>query len=353
MEEDRMGTIWFVLVALMLAMYVLLDGFDLGAGAIYFFVARNETEKRMIYRAIGPVWDGNEVWLLATGGTLFFTFPRLYAAGFSGFYLPLMIVLWLLMLRGLALELRSHIQSVVWSGLWDGLFFTGSTLLAIFYGAALGNVVRGVPLNAQGYFFEALWTDFNPGSAIPGVLDWYTILVGLLALAALMLHGAHYVAHKTDGFLNNRCRGFARRVWVATTVLTLVTTVATFEIKPALLAGFGARPWGVIFPILAVGGLSAIWWSHRHQHDGRSLIASGAYLAGMLTSAAFTLYPAVLPATDPTHSLTIENSAAPTYGLVVGLVWWVLAMPLAAVYFVLIYRLFRGKVRSGNGDASY
>jgi cytochrome d ubiquinol oxidase subunit II len=348
-----MESLWFALVALMLAMYVLLDGFDLGAGAIYFFVARTDTERRMVLRSIGPVWDGNEVWLLAAGGTLFFTFPRLYAAGFSGFYLPLMIVLWLLMLRGLALELRSHIHGVVWSGLWDGLFFIGSTLLAVFYGAALGNVVRGVPLNAQGYFFEPLWTDFNPAGVTPGVLDWYTILVGLLALAALVLHGAHYVALKTEHSVNSRCRMLAGRAWVATTVLTLLTTVATFAIRPALLAGFAARPWGVVFPILAVGGLGAIWWSHHHQHDGRSLMGSGAYLAGMLTSAAFTLYPAVLPATDPTYSLTIENAAAPTYGLVVGLVWWVLGMLLALVYFVLIYRLFRGKVRPADGDTGY
>src|SRR6266568_8057063 len=140
-----METVWFALVAFMLGMYLVLDGFDLGAGAIHLFAARTAPERRQILRAIGPVWDGNEVWLIAAGGTLFFSFPRLYAAAFSGFYLPLMIVLWLLMLRGLALELRSHIQNAVWLGLWDGLFFVGSTFLAVFYGAALANVVRGVP----------------------------------------------------------------------------------------------------------------------------------------------------------------------------------------------------------------
>src|SRR5229473_8361116 len=134
-----METLWFILVGFMLTMYVVLDGFDLGVGAIHLFVAKTDDERRLVLQAIGPVWDGNEVWLVAAAGTLFFTFPRLYGASFSGFYLPLMIVLWLLMLRGLAVELRSHIQSVVWSGLWDGLFFIGSTLLAVFYGAALAN----------------------------------------------------------------------------------------------------------------------------------------------------------------------------------------------------------------------
>jgi cytochrome d ubiquinol oxidase subunit II len=348
-----MESLWFVLVALMLAVYVLLDGFDLGAGAIHPFVARTEVERRMVYQAIGPVWDGNEVWLLAAGGTLFFTFPRLYAAAFSGFYLPLMIVLWLLMLRGLALELRSHIQNAVWSDLWDGLFFVGSTLLAIFYGAALANVIRGVPLDAQGYFFEPLWTDFNPSGPTPGILDWYTILVGLLALAALVLHGAHYIAFKTEGSVNSRARALARRAWLATLVLTIFATIVTFTVRPGLFSSFVARPWGVVFPMLAVGGLGAIWWSHVQRHDGRGLVASGAYLAGMLTSAAFTLYPAVLPAVDPSHTLTVANAAGPTYGLVVGLVWWTVGMLLAAVYFVLIYRLFRGKVRPVEGDVGY
>ncbi|HEX8966824.1 MAG TPA: cytochrome d ubiquinol oxidase subunit II, partial [Chloroflexota bacterium] len=237
-----METLWFALVALMLAVYVLLDGFDLGAGAIHPFVAKNDTERRMVYRAIGPVWDGNEVWLLAAGGTLFFTFPRLYAAGFSGFYLPLMIVLWLLMLRGLSVELRAHIHNPVWSGLWDGLFFLGSFLLAIFYGAALGNVVRGVPLDAQGYFFEPLWTDFNPAAALPGVLDWYTVLVGGLALAALVMHGANYLAFKTEAELNQRCRDVGRLAFAATVLLTLIVTVATFALRPTLLSSFGARP---------------------------------------------------------------------------------------------------------------
>src|ERR671927_1852652 len=139
-----MPTLWFILVAFMLTMYVLLDGFDLGAGVIHLAAAKTDAERRTIIRAIGPVWDGNEVWLIAAGGTLFFTFPLLYASSFSGFYLPLFIVLWLLMLRGLSIELRGHIADLMWASFWDAVFFLGSSLLAIFFGAALGNVVRGV-----------------------------------------------------------------------------------------------------------------------------------------------------------------------------------------------------------------
>jgi cytochrome d ubiquinol oxidase subunit II len=345
--------LWFVLVALMLAMYVLFDGFDLGAGAIHPFVATSESNKRLLYRAIGPVWDGNEVWLLAAGGTLFFTFPPVYASGFSGFYLPLTIVLWLLMLRGLALELRAHMPGTVWAGLWDGAFFLGSALLAVFFGAALGNVIRGVPLDAEGNFFEPLWTDFNPTSQTPGVLDWYTVLVGLLALAALVMHGSHFIAMKTEDEVNARCRRLARGALWATAGLTILATAATFAIRPSLLSSFATRPWGVIFPLLAIGGLAGVWWSHHKLQDGRSLMASGAYLAGMLTSAAFAVYPALLPAVDPAYSLTVFNSAAPIYGLLVGLVWWVIGMGLAGMYFVLIYRLFRGKVRVGDGEATH
>src|SRR5271154_4264294 len=155
-----MGAIWFCLVALMIAVYVLLDGVDLGAGAIHLLVAKTDDERRQVLASIGPVWDGNEVWLLAAGGTMYFAFPSLYASGFSGFYLPLIMVLWLLIVRGASIEFRNHIRSDVWQPMLDFLFCASSLSLAVFYGAALGNVVRGVPLDATGYFFEPLWTNF-------------------------------------------------------------------------------------------------------------------------------------------------------------------------------------------------
>jgi cytochrome bd ubiquinol oxidase subunit II len=221
-------TIWFICVALMVTMYVLLDGFDLGAGAVHLFAARNDRERRTIMRAIGPVWDGNEVWLIAAGGTLFFAFPTLYASGFSGFYLPLIIVLWLLMIRGLSIELRGHINDPMWTSFWDAAFFVGSSLLVIFYGAALGNVVRGVPLDETGNFFQPLWTDFSPFSRTPGILDWYTVLIGLLALSTLVVHGSNFIAVKTEDDLNARSRRIARRFSFATVLLTGLAIPATF-----------------------------------------------------------------------------------------------------------------------------
>jgi cytochrome d ubiquinol oxidase subunit II len=338
-------TVWFICVASMVVMYVLLDGFDLGAGAIHLFAARNERERRTIIRAIGPVWDGNEVWLIAAGGTLFFAFPLLYASGFSGFYLPLIIVLWLLMIRGLSIELRGHIGNPLWASFWDAMFFIGSALLAIFFGAALGNVVRGVPLNQGGYFFQPLWTDFRPFSTNPGILDWYTILIGLLALATLVVHGANFVAVKTENELNARSGRIARIFAFVLVVLTVLGTVATFWVRPEMLSSFNERPYGYVLPLVAIAGLAGMIYFNLRRHDRAAFLSSSAYIVGMLTSTVFAVYPNVLPAVIPENSLTIQNASASQYGMTVGLIWWSIGMVLAAVYFVLIYRLFRGKVR--------
>jgi cytochrome d ubiquinol oxidase subunit II len=345
-----MPTLWFILVAFMLTMYVLLDGFDLGAGIIHLVAARTDTERRFVLRAIGPVWDGNEVWLIAAGGTLFFTFPLLYASSFSGFYLPLIIVLWLLMVRGVSIELRSRFSNVVWASFWDGMFFIGSALLAIFYGAALGNVIRGVPLNPQGYFFEALWTDFNPFSANPGILDWYTILTGLLAFVVLLAHGANFIAVKTEGVLNERARRISRIGWLITIPLAVLASIATFFVQPQVYTSFAQRPWGIIFPLIAFVGLLGAGFFNFRKHDMAALLSSGTFILGMLTSAAFSLYPIVLPAVNRAYSLTINNASASQYGLVVGLIWWSVGIVLAVIYFIFTYRRFRGKVTAASSQ---
>src|SRR5258708_3407826 len=218
-----MGTIWFCLVAFMIAMYVLLDGFDLGAGTIHLWVAKTDEERQQVLASIGPVWDGNEVWLIAAGGTMYFAFPALYASGVSGFYLPLMIVFWLLIFCGGSIEFRNHIKKAGGGPLGDFLFFASSLLLAIFFGAALGKVVRGVPLDASGYFFEPLWTNFQLGEET-GILDWYTILVGVLVLFALVMHGGLWVQMKTSGAVSSRAGKLAGQTsWGGIVVTARVT----------------------------------------------------------------------------------------------------------------------------------
>jgi cytochrome bd ubiquinol oxidase subunit II len=339
-----METIWFILVALMLTAYVVLDGFDLGAGIISPLVARNHDERRLILRAIGPVWDGNEVWLIASGGALFFAFPLLYASSFSGFYLPLMIVLWLLMLRGVGVELRSHVNNPLWWSFFDFVFSISSLLLAIFFGAAIGNVVRGVPLNSDGYFFEALWTNFRVGTN-PGILDWYTVLTGLLALVTLTVHGSHYIAVKTEGEVHNRACRVALFGWVMLVLLTALSLVATIYVRPQVLDNFRIRFWGWIIPALVFGSLVAIPVFGRKGRDLAAFVGSTAYIVSMLGGAGFAIYPNLLPAsTNPSYSLTIHNAKTGAYSLRVGLVWWLFGIALAIGYFIFIYRLFRGKV---------
>ena len=330
----------------MITMYVLLDGFDLGVGAVHLFVAKTAEERRQVIASIAPVWDGNEVWLLAAGGTMYFAFPSLYASGFSGFYLPLMIVLWLLILRGTAIEFRNHLSGDVWVPLWDFLFCAASFLLAIFYGAALGNVVRGVPLDESGYFFEPLWTNWRLGQQT-GILDWYTTLVGVSSLAALVLHGSLWLRLKTMGTVHERAERLAMRAWLAVLLLTAVVTWATLAVQPQVPANLLAHPWGFIFPVLAVGGLAGVRWSLAGRNEANAFFASCAYLTGMLTSVVFGVYPMVLPARDSVHSLTVDGSKAGAYGLTVGLVWWVIGVTLAALYFSIVYRSFVGKVAVG------
>jgi len=347
-----MGTVWFCLVAIMIAIYVLLDGFDLGAGAIHLLVAKTDDERRQVLASIGPVWDGNEVWLLAAGGTLYFAFPALYASGFSGFYLPLMMVLWLLILRGASIEFRNHVLSRVWDPFWDFLFCASSVLLAVFFGAALGNVVRGVPLDGSGYFFEPLWTDFQLGE-VTGILDWYTIAVGVLALLVLMMHGALWVRLKTTGNVNERAGRIVKRVWWGVLALTLLVTTVTFKIQPQVKENFVTWPWGAIFPALAIAGLIGVRFELIKRDERKAFFASCAYLTGMLTSVVFGVYPMVLPARNPMYSLTVSGAKAADYGLKVGVVWWTLGILLAAGYFTYVYRSFAGKVTSDHQHDGY
>jgi cytochrome d ubiquinol oxidase subunit II len=345
-----METAWFIIVAVMIAAYVVLDGFDLGAGAIYLYVARNSDERRAVLRAIGPVWDGNEVWLLAAGGTLYFAFPQLYASAFSGFYLPLMMVLWLLMLRAIGIEFRAHMENPVWLGFFDVIFCVSSGLLAIFFGAALANVIRGVPLGPDGYFFEALWTNFRPGPN-PGILDWYTVLAGVMALVTLVVHGALYVAVKTEREVNRRARRVAVVLWPLQLVLTFLSLVATYFVRPTVMHNYSEYPAGFLVPIVVFASLVVMLWATRTENEKLAFVASGAYITGMLVGAVFALYPVVLPAsTDPSYSLTIHNAAAGRHGLGVGFVWWTIGMTLALGYFVFIYRMFKGKVQIEGGE---
>jgi cytochrome bd ubiquinol oxidase subunit II len=339
-----MGTLWFWIVASMLAVYVVLDGYDLGVGIAYLFVAKTEMERKQALRSIGPVWDGNEVWLLAAGGTLFFAFPLLYASAFSGFYLPLMIVLWLLILRGISIELRGHSVDPLVHTFLDGLFFFSSSVLAIFFGAALANVVRGVPIGKDSYFFLPLWTDWLTGP-VPGILDWYTVTGGVLAFIALALHGSLYLALKTEGDMEQRALCWARRLWPAVLALTMLSIPATVVARPNSLENYRTHPIAFLAPLAVIVGLGMIWPALRKRATFIAFLGSCLYLIAMLGGAAAGLYPVLLPSVGGVGpDITIASAVAGEHTLRVGIVWWSFGILLAVLYFCIVNWLFRGKV---------
>lgn len=345
-----METLWFSLLTFLLAGYVVFDGFDLGVGAVHLLAAKTEEERGIAIASIGPVWDGNEVWIVAAGGTLFFAFPELFATSLSGFYLPMMIFLWLIILRGISIELRGHIHHPLWSSFWDVVFAGASCLLALVLPVALACVVRGVPLDENGQFFAPLWTDFSVGPN-PGVLDWYTLLVGALGLAALSMHGALWLALKTEGALYARSKSLAAKLWVASVILTLVVTAATLQVQPQLRFNLEVIPWGGIIPAAALAGLFGCRWMLKKERMLQAFLGSCGYLAGMVASAAYGIYPYVLPATtEKTRSLTIFTASSSPYSLGVAIFWWFPGIMLVGLYFFNTYRKFGGKVRSaGHG----
>jgi cytochrome d ubiquinol oxidase subunit II len=334
----------------MLVAYVVMDGFDIGAGIVYLFVARTEDERQQAMRSIGPFWDGNEVWLLAAGGTLFFAFPLLYASAFSGFYLPLMIVLWLLILRGVSIELRSHSQEPLWRSFFDALFTLASVLLAIFYGAALANVVRGVPLGADNYFFLPLWTNWRTGTH-PGILDWYTVMGGVLALVALAVHGALYLALKTEGDLERRARSLAQKLWPVLLALTIAGLPLTVLARHHSLDNYAHHPILFLVPCAVLFSLVVMLVGIGGRASLTSFLGSSAYLATMMAGAVIGLFPVLLPAVGTEgHDITVATALAGSHTLHVGLVWWTFGILLAVMYFVVLHWLFRGKVaRESDG----
>ncbi len=344
-----MATIWFCLLVWMLATYVVLGGCDLGVGIVHFLVGRNAEERSQVVRTIRPVWKPNEVWLVAAAGTMFMAFPAAMAISFSGFYLALMIVLWLLICRGLGIELRYQMPDRMWEQFWDVALSAASLLLALCLGAALGNVVRGVPLNAERVFFEPLWTDFRVGDET-GLLDWYTVLVGITAVVALAHHGALWLDTYTDGDVKRRANRLAARLWVTLIALLIGLDAASFAVRTDLDDHLRARPWGVVFPVLALAGLVASSVFRRQSRTRDAFLASCASLYGMVATAAIGAYPYILPARNPAFGLTVEEAAAPSDGLVTALYWWIPGILLVFRYFAYVYARrrieFRASARS-------
>jgi len=325
--------VWFLLIGVLLAGYSVLDGFDLGVGALFPFLARTEDEKRSLAGAIGPVWDGNEVWLLAGGGALFAAFPMVYATVFSGFYLALMLVLFSLILRAVSLEFRAH--DPVRRSVWEAAFVGGSILPALLFGVALGNVVAGVPLDARTEFAGTFFTLLRP---LP-------LVFGVLGLSAFLLHGGAYAALKSDGPLRERARKAARTAAVAVGIAFLLSFAAVWIYLPAAVRSVPA--W--VFSGLAGLSLALCFLAIRKGRDGRAFFFSSVVFLSLWGIVGAIHYPNLVRATDPSLSLTLVNASSSPLTLKVMLVIALAGMPLVVGYTVFAYRVFKGKVRPDDG----
>lgn len=347
-----MEAVWFTLVAVVLALYVVLDGFDFGAGALHLLVARTDAERRQVLASIGPFWDGNEVWLLAAGGMLFLAFPKVLGAGLSGFYLAVMMLLWVLILRGIAIEFRSHVGDALWRSFWDTTFAVVSVLAPVLLGAAFANLLRGVPLDPAGWFALPLFASFSPTGEL-GILDWYTVLAGVFALLAIAHHGALFLAWKTDGPVHERSRRGAQVLLPIVVVGWLATSIATATVAPAVFTNLATRPLSWAATALLLGGLVTSWLARRGGRDRDAFLGSAAFLFGILAATAASIYPTMLRAVDPERSLTALNAASTPAALRTGLLWWPFGFVLAIFYFVVLFRLHRGKVAVATDGDGY
>lgn len=334
-----LNTIWFVLIGVLFAGYAVLDGFDLGVGILHLF-ARDEEERSLHVAAIGPVWDGNEVWLITGGGALFAAFPVVYATVFSGFYLALMLLLVALIARAVALEFRHALSSPRWVRVWDWAFGLGSLVPALLFGVAVGNVLRAVPLGSN-----ADWQ----GSFL-GLLNPYSLLVGLVGLTFFVMHGAVYLRMKTDGSLADRLGLWAQRTWLAFVILYGLATLGTRWVSPFLFEGLEANAFFWLLVVVLVAAIFTTMAATRRGRTGLAFLASSVTIVAMISMAALSLYPRLVPARpDLASSLTIYNASSSPLALKSMLIIALIGMPLVLAYTIVIYRVFRGKVRSNAG----
>jgi cytochrome bd ubiquinol oxidase subunit II len=346
---------WYVVLMGILAVYIVLDGYDFGAGIIHLFFAKTEKDKKAITNAIGPFWDANEVWLIAAGGVLFFAFPTLYASSFSGFYLPLMMILWLLIFRAIGLELRGQIHHPMWEVVWDKAFGIASLLLALFFGVALGNVVRGVNLGMvengistqePHFFFLPLWnSSFSPNASHLGIIDWFTLFLGVVSVVTLMIHGANWIIYKTNSSLNSKLREVVFKLNFVLLVLVIISLLIWNRIESEPFHNFINNPLLWVFPLITFIGLFGLFKVKSFKKDGQGFLFSSLFLVGGFASTTASIFPNVLPSTNNVNpSLTIYNVAADSYGLSVGVYWFVIALVLVIAYFVIQYKVFSGKM---------
>ena len=330
-----LNTIWFILIGVLLTGYAILDGFDLGVGALHLFV-KEDNDRRIMINAIGPVWDGNEVWLVTGGGALFAAFPHVYATVFSGFYTAFMLLLFALIFRAIAIEFRSKQTMKWWRQMWDVAFSVASILIALLMGIALGNIITGVPLDSQKEF---------AGSFL-GLINPYTLMVGITTVALFMMHGAIYVVMKTEGELHNKIRGWVNNTIIFFVISYVTTTMATLIYYPHMVEHFKNHPALFLVALLNMLAIANIPREIYHGRDFFAFLSSCASILALLALFAIGLFPnIVLSNPDPQNSLNIYNAASSQKTLGIMLTITLIGIPFVLAYTISIYWIFRGKVK--------
>src|SRR3954469_13349425 len=339
-----MIAVWYAAVSFMLIVYIVLDGRNFGAGMLQWFVARTPQERRQVIAAIGPLWTWHEVWLLGFGGTLLAIFPRLMASAFAGYYLALFLILWCLIVRGVSIEVGGHINDRLWQGYWDFNFVLSSFLLAILFGAAAGNVARGVPLDAEGNFSMAFFTDFGVRGHV-GLLDWYTVSIAVLAAVVLAAHGATYLTLKTEGSVHDRSEKCARYLWITVAPLLLAILVESKFVRPDLPGRAWSNPfWWLGLVVVVVSAITLVS-GLASGREVRAFVGSNFLIVSLLATGAAAIFPVMLHSTlAPENSLTAYAVAAGPMSLRLASFWWPIGFALAIFYFVFISRRYAGKV---------
>lgn len=329
-----LNTIWFLLVGALLAGYAVLDGFDLGVGALHLWVKKDE-ERRVLLNAIGPVWDGNEVWLVTGGGALFAAFPPVYAGVFSGFYAAMILLLFGLIFRAVAIEFRSKQPTAWWRETWDISFSAASILSSFLMGVALGNVIRGIPLDARGEFTGRFFDLLNP----------FALLTGITTVALFAMHGAIFLVLKTEGPIQDKIRGWINPAIILFIICYATTTMATLVYLPHMAERFKQHPALFVLPVLTMLAIANIPREIFHNREGRAFLSSCATVFGLMGLAGLGLYPHLVRASDPAASLTVYNASASPGTLTTMLIIAAIGLPLVLSYTISIYWIFRGKVK--------
>jgi cytochrome bd ubiquinol oxidase subunit II len=331
--------VWFILMGALLAGYAILDGFDLGVGILHP-LARNDRERRLFLNAIGPIWDGNEVWLVTFGGALFAMFPEAYATIFSGFYLAFMVLLFALISRAVSIEFRSKMHAEGWRRFWDRSFFGSSLIATLIFGVGVGNAIGGIPLDARGAYSGGLFNLLGP----------YQLLIGLLAVALFAMHGAIYLFLKTSGGVQERLGGWMWHTWGSFLFLYLLATILTLLRYPHAAANFVRHPWAVVGIVLNLLAITNIPRTLFRKKYGQAFISSSLTIVCMVFLFAMALYPNVLVASnDPGRSWTLQNAASSEKTLHIGLLFAGIGMPFVLAYTGIVYWTFRGKVKMEEG----